>query len=267
MTAGVRGFGLVALALVVAQSAAWATDEPTLKERGAEVYATYCAGCHGDSGDGKGPAAEMLIVKPRDFTKGIFKFRSTPSGQLPTTEDLYRTITLGAYPTSMPAWPLLSERERYAVIEYVKGFYPEWNERAPGKPIYIPAPPEWLGSTESVARGQEVYDLLECAKCHGDTGRGDGPSSDSLDADIWGNPQKPFDFTSGRLKGGPNPEDVYRTFMTGIGGTAMPSFADIFDEPDGEYIFANDAWNLVSYVLSLRRSRHGTQVSRRESSP
>jgi hypothetical protein len=47
---------------------------------------------------------------------------------------------------------------------------------------------------------------------------------------------------------------VYRTFMTGVGGTAMPSYADIFAEPDDENIFAGDAWNLVSYILSLRQA-------------
>jgi hypothetical protein len=70
--------------------------------------------------------------------------------------------------------------------------------------------------------------------------------------DSWGNPQRPFDFTKGALKSGAAPEDVYRTFMTGLNGTAMPSYADVFDEPDGESIRPGDAWNLVSYILSLR---------------
>jgi len=212
-----------------------------------------------------------LIVKPRDFTKGIFKFRSTPSGQLPTTGDLYRTITQGAYGTSMPAWNLLSERERYAVIAYVKSFYPGWAERGEGTPIFIPTAPEWVGSPQSLARGRELYGMLDCAKCHGASGHGDGPSASSLEKDIWGNPQKPFNFTMGRLKGGPHVEDIYRTFMTGIGGTAMPSFADIFEEPDGENIFKNDAWNLVSYVLSLRqpprRPPFLTQSQNKEATP
>lgn len=244
------------LLVLLAAAPAGATDVMAMRREGAAVYATYCAGCHGGNGDGRGPAAEMLIVKPRDFTKGIFKFRSTPSGQLPTNDDLYRTITQGAYGTSMPAWNLLSERERYAVIEFIKTFYPGWSERGPGTPIYIPNPPSWVGSPQAVARGAELYQMLECAKCHGESGRGDGPSADSLDPDIWGNHQRPFNFTMGRLKGGPRVQDIYRTFMTGIGGTAMPSFADIFDEPDGENIFKDDAWNLVSYVLSLRQPPH-----------
>ena len=98
----------------------------------------------------------MLIVKPRDFTKGVFKFGSTPSGQLPTDEDLYRIITRGVYRTSMPEWSLLTERERIAVIDYIKGFSPEWTKRGPGEPVFIPQPPATLGSPESVARGQRA---------------------------------------------------------------------------------------------------------------
>jgi len=244
---------VLCLLALLAAARAQAADVAALRSEGAVVYATYCIGCHGPKGDGHGPAAEMLIVKPRDFTKGIFKFRSTPTGQLPTTSDLYRTITEGAYGTSMPAWNLLSERERYAVIEYIKTFYPGWTERGPGAPIYLPPPPAWVGSPEAVARGKQLYQMLDCAKCHGESGLGDGPSAATLQPDIWGNPQRPFNFTKGRLKGGARVEDIYRTFMTGIGGTAMPSFADIFDQPDGENIFKDDAWNLVSYVLSLRR--------------
>ncbi len=222
--------------------------------QGKQVYDRYCIGCHGGKGDGKGPAARLLIVKPRDFTKGVFKFRSTPSGTLPTDEDLYKIITRGVYRTSMPEWALVPERDRLAVIQYIKTFYPEWKTQGPGKPIFIPEPPETLGSQESLARGKQLYILLECTACHGETGKGDGPSAPTLDPDAWGNKQKPFDFSKGRLKSGPTPKDVYRTFMTGVGGTAMPSYADIFGEPDGENIKEGDAWNLVSYVLSLRSS-------------
>ncbi len=244
---------LVALSAVTLATSAFGGEQlDALKAEGETIYARYCVGCHGLTGDGKGAAAEMLIVKPRDFTKGIFKFRSTPSGTLPTDEDLYKIISRGVYRTSMPDWSLLSERERLAVIEYIKGFYPEWKARGAGTPIYIPKPPAPLGAPESVARGKELYAMLECTACHGDGGRGDGPSAKTLAPDLWGNPQKPFDFTKGRLKSGPTPQDVYRTFMTGVSGTAMPSFADIFEPPDGENIRAGDAWNLVSYILSLR---------------
>jgi len=137
-------------------------------------------------------------------------------------------------------------------VAVVKSFFPDWDARGPGVPIPIPAAPADLESPERIARGQAVFELLECATCHGAGGRGDGPSAKTLQPDAWGNPQKPFNFTKGKLKSGGNPEDVYRTFMTGLNGTAMPSYYDIFAEPDGENIKAGDGWSLVAYVRSLR---------------
>jgi cytochrome c oxidase cbb3-type subunit 2 len=227
-----------------------------LQREGAQVYGIYCVGCHGANGDGRGAAADMLLIKPRDFTKGIFKFRSTPWATLPTDQDLMRTITYGLAPSSMPEFGLVPERQRWAVIAYVKGFYPEWDAHGSGSPIAVPRPPASLGSAAAVARGQELYVLLECGTCHGPAGRGDGPSAPGLAADAWGNAQHPANFTRGRLKSGPEPGDIYRTFMTGVYGTAMPSYADIFAEPDGENIREGDAWNLVSYVMSLRKETH-----------
>lgn len=223
-----------------------------LERQGKKVYDLYCVGCHGEKGDGQGQAAAFLIVKPRDFTKGIFKFRSTPTGTLPTDEDLHKIITRGVYRTSMPSWSLVSENDRLAVIQYIKTFYPEWEQRGAGTPMVIPPPPDFLGTPASVERGREVYQTLECSACHGDGGRGDGPSAATLEPDAWGNKQKPFNFTKGRLKSGPSVQDIYRAFMTGLNGTAMPSFADIFNEPDGEYIREGDAWHLISFILSLR---------------
>ncbi len=244
---------LVVTALALAPSRGWA-DQPGPRE-GRAVYERYCAGCHGDQGDGRGPAADMLITKPRDFTKGVYKFRSTAAGTLPTDQDLDRTLVRGIYRTSMPDWSLLPDGERRAVIAYVKAFFPEWETRGPGRLIAVPSRPEFVGTSASVARGAEVYELLECAACHGATGQGDGPSARTLPADTWGNPQRPFNFTKGRLKSGGDPEDVYRTFMTGLNGTAMPSYEDIFAAPDGESIREGDAWHLVSYILSLRKDR------------
>jgi cytochrome c oxidase cbb3-type subunit 2 len=118
--------------------------------------------------------------------------------------------------------------------------------------VVVPPAPPGLVDAARVARGKAVYELLECNTCHGATGRGDGPSAARLAPDTWGNPQKPFNFTKGKLKSGGAPEDVYRTFMTGLNGTAMPSYYDILSEPDGENVFEGDGWALVAYVLSLR---------------
>lgn len=251
------------LALTLAGVAGAQTEQQArLAQEGGKVYGIYCVGCHGEKGDGNGPAARLLIVKPRDFTRGIFKFRTTPSGSMPTDEDLYRTITRGVFRTSMPEHALVPERQRLAVIQYIKTFSERWTTEAPGQPIPIPGQPEDLGSDESVARGKVLYEMLECWTCHGKSGRGDGPSAATLQPDEWGNPQKPFNFTKGWLKGGPSPRDIYRTFMTGLNGTAMPSYQAIFDSPDGENIKEGDAWRLISFVLSLREKPAASPESR-----
>ncbi len=247
-----RSVAVLAGLLAVAGAGSAQAADPRVAG-GRAVYERYCTGCHGERGDGRGPAADMLLVKPRDFTKGLFKFRSTANGSLPTDDDLLRTITNGVYRTSMPEWTLLPERERRALVAYVKTFYPAWDERGAGPVVPMPPRPAFVGTPESVTRGRELYELLECTACHGARGQGDGPSAQGLEADAWGNPQKPFNFTKGRLKSGGAPEDIYRTFMTGLNGTAMPSYGEIFADPDGEHIREGDAWNLVSYILSLRK--------------
>ena len=55
---------------------------------GAADYRRYCVGCHGELGDGNGENAVWIDPKPRNFQLGIFKCRSTPTGTLPTDEDL-----------------------------------------------------------------------------------------------------------------------------------------------------------------------------------
>ena len=54
--------------------------DPRHLKHGATVYNARCAGCHGITGDGAGPAGEFLRPRPRDYRKGTFKFTSTPYG-------------------------------------------------------------------------------------------------------------------------------------------------------------------------------------------
>ena len=111
---------------------------PTAGER---IYLESCAACHGQRGDGKGPEADRLKTKPRDFTSGIYKFRSTPSGSLPLDKDIFRTISRGVRTTSMLAQLHLSEKERWAVTEYLKTFSPRFKAEKTPEAISIPAQP------------------------------------------------------------------------------------------------------------------------------
>ena len=195
----------------------------SLVQRGRGVYLKYCVGCHGPNGDGKGPAADRLLTRPRDFTSGVFKFRSTDSGSLPLETDLYRTITRGLSRVSMPAFPLLPETEKLAVIEYIKTFYPRWEEEKDQRAIVpVPRAPADLREPVRAARGRIVYLEMQCSQCHGVDGQGTGATRTEY-IDAWGHEQRPFNFTRGSLKGGDDPQDIYRTFHTGL-RSIMPAY-------------------------------------------
>lgn len=247
---------MLALAGLLVQHAVAQDEDPTtlgalrkaeLIERGRLAYMTYCVGCHGVEGDGNGPAAPFLDPRPRDFTSGVYKFRTTPSGALPTDADLHRVITQGVLGTSMPSWQLLPENQRVALIAFLKTLSEEWESEYNYEPaLPMPGAPEYVLSGSSITRGEELYGTMGCNQCHGPGGKGDGPAAAGL-TDDWGLPIKPFDFTSGALKGGASPADVYRTFTTGLNGTPMPSYQDILSD--------EDRWHLVSFILSLRQDK------------
>jgi cytochrome c oxidase cbb3-type subunit I/II len=216
-----------------------ASAEEDLK-LGERIYQENCAACHGDKGDGKGPEAHRFKIKPRDFTAGIYKFRSTPSGSLPLDQDIFRTVTRGVRGTSMLAQLQLSEQERWAVVRYIKAFSKRFKEGKPGQAVAAPPAPSPNGKL--VALGKSKYEEAGCAQCHGPDGKGDGPSAKDL-KDDWGNPISPADLTLKPFKSGSNPEDLYRTMSTGLNGTPMPSYADAFSP--------KERWALVSYIFTI----------------
>jgi cytochrome c oxidase cbb3-type subunit 2 len=205
-------------------------------------YRRYCTGCHGDLGDGQGENAPWLDPKPRDFTIAQFKCRSTPTGTLPTDEDLYNTIARGLDNSNMPPWNTFTRVQRADLVAYVKHFSAKWQTEKPGIPIQVPAEPEV--TADRITAGQALFKRLECWKCHGVEGRGNGPSADTLTDDL-NRPIKPFNFHDGtRFKCGTSNADLYKIFMTGLDGTPMPSFADNV-KPD-------EAWDLVFYLRTLQ---------------
>jgi mono/diheme cytochrome c family protein len=209
---------------------------------GKVAYPRFCISCHGINGDGQGFSAQWLDPKPRDFTRAIFKCRSTPSGTLPVDADLMRTLHEGLYHTNMPSWAVLGDSTLSDLIEYIKTFSPRWKEEGPGDPIQYVAEPR--DDAASRAKGKSIWNSQACFNCHGQTGKGDGSSVPTL-FDDWGYHIRPFDFTaSDHRKCGTTDKDLYRTFLTGLNGTPMPSFADT--------ISAQDAWHLVHYLKTLR---------------
>ncbi len=240
--------------------------------RGQEVYLRNCVGCHGPQGRGDGPAAAFLDPLPRNFQKAKFKFRSTPSGELPTDADLLHVVTCGLKGSAMPGFPLMPDPEKRDVVAWVRHLaeyglvrneveYVMQDEHLTLKEVLdehladivaemrtdayenvwpVTVPPDPGPSAERIERGRQLYQA-QCVACHGAGGRGDGSSSyhlrDWQDAEI-----RPRDFTTGVFRAGSTPADLFLRMRTGLTGTPMPAVSG----SDA------DLWALVHYILSLK---------------
>jgi mono/diheme cytochrome c family protein len=238
------------------------------------------------TGAGDGPMSNMMEPRPRDYRHGVFKFTSVSSPARPRREDLRRTLEHGLPGTQMAAWrELLGTGEREALIDRVRwiairGEVERWlvaswiaDEERPGDAIeeaYREIWSRWLTANEhfvalqdpippadaaSIERGNELFHDASrgnCASCHGDGGRGDGPSAvevtpdgvrHSLLLDEWGRPAWPRDLRTGIFRGGSRPIDIYRRVHCGIHGTPMPAQAGTLSQ--------DEIWDVVHYVRSI----------------
>jgi mono/diheme cytochrome c family protein len=230
--------------------------------QGRFVYERNCVVCHGATGKGDGEMSRELIPKPRSFRSGLFKYRSTPPGALPTTDDLLRTVRHGVPNTSMPIFDKLSRSDLEAVVEYVKFFSKRWDDpKNYAPPLTLPATPAWLGETASRAdaakRGREIF-MTACASCHGEDGRGNGPAAATL-VDAWEQPIRPTNLREGPARVGGAPEDLYRLLVTGLEGTPMPAFTDALTQ--------TQRWELVAYLLELRVGAEASGASANSAQP
>jgi plastocyanin len=206
--------------------------------RGRQVYERYCSQCHGDRADGAGEVARWSQPRPRDFRQGVYKFRSTAYGSLPTVSDLDRVIQDGLYGTYMPPFNAVSVRERRDVITYLQTLSPRWRTEQPGTPIVVPPAP--ASTREAVTRGRELFGA-NCSTCHGD-GTGNGPQANAL-VDAWTWSIRPADLTQGRTKSARTARDIYLRTMTGINGTPMPGFAGALTPAQ--------VWQIAHYIQAL----------------
>ena len=220
--------------------------------RGKELYDVNCAHCHGEKGDGAGYGAPFLVPPPRDFVAAQYKFRTTASGQLPTDDDIFRTISRGATGTGMPPWQyLLDDSDRWALVDYVKTFSARLSSNPPRTAMTIAQPPS---AQRDVENGRQVYVNMQCAKCHGDDGRGVGPSSASLQ-DAKGKYINTRDFTfATSYRTGFSEREIVRTMETGMNGTPMPSYSGV--------ISPKDQHDMVAYLMTM--ASHGSGNQRRQ---
>jgi mono/diheme cytochrome c family protein len=253
-------------------------------QHGREVFTRQCAGCHGTTGDGQGPAGKYLDPPPRDYRLGKFKFTSTPRGSKPRREDLARIIRHGAKGTSMPTFRFMAEEDLQAVIDHVillssrgeleyrlitvaeqelaeednlepalaaersQAIAQSWLQAE--SQIVRPLTPEPQNTQESIDAGARAFVQLSCFKCHGRDGRG----NKTLDVgkDDWGRIAYAADLTTGMLHGGRRPIDIYRRIHSGINATPMPAFAQP-DSGKGETVTqrSETIWHLVHFITSV----------------
>ena len=95
-------------------------DGGNVLKSGRGLYMRHCSHCHGTSGDGKGPTAEYLYPRPRDYRHGVFKFTSTNDMSKVSRKDFERVLKYGIPGTYMPSFLLLKDEEMHAIIEYVR---------------------------------------------------------------------------------------------------------------------------------------------------
>ncbi len=138
------GILAIAVGLIASVSPALAAD----LEAGRALYEDKCSQCHGLEGEGDGAAADVVDPRPRDFTSGSFKIRTTPSGELPTDEDLASIIRRGMPYTAMPAWDFLGEDAIANLVAYIQTFNEDFEDpEMRVDPIEIPTPPAMTEST------------------------------------------------------------------------------------------------------------------------
>jgi len=232
-------------------------------DRGRELFAKQCVICHGEKGDGAGKFAYLMNPRPRNFRQGNFKLATTQN-QVPTDDDLLRTISRGMPGSAMPPWGHLPLSDLQALVRYIRQIHLEGvtaeaagavangslasgeseefiaRRTKPGVGLFVPSEPgfdelRWF-------RGRRIY-LEACAACHGADGR---PVADAVKFDSEGYPVPPRSFVDGIFKGGNEGHQLYARIIKGIKGTPMPA---------SEGIFSNDeVWDLIHYVQSLAKA-------------
>ncbi|MEZ5307093.1 MAG: c-type cytochrome [Pyrinomonadaceae bacterium] len=199
-----------------------------------ENYQNYCARCHGDKGDGHGMIATYLDPYPRDFTNAGF-MNSKPEDRL------IKSIQEGVGGTSMPAWKnVLNEEQSKELLDYIAKTYTK-QKRQNIKPKSVPEKNPVAMSTQSNARGEQIY-LQRCTGCHGR--KADGKGANSLDI-----LPRPRNLLNSEFVNSTSDKRLFESIMYGVQGTAMPPWVDYG-------LTKNDVGDLINYIRSLNQEKN-----------
>lgn len=252
------------------------------KMTGKELYELRCSVCHGEQGAGDGVAADRLYPRPRDFTLGLFKYKTSPGTMPVRDEDLFNTIKHGLTGTGMPGWSkLMSDAQIKSLIPVLKSFdiSATWapedaeDEDFDDDGLYLkddfnqfteaePLAGQIAYTEESIAKGKQAF--KPCQECHGVAGRGNIRSGKRL-TDDWGfrlwprDLTQPWSWRATQIAEVNDPlkardeiiSNIYARLSIGIPGTPMPAHR-AEGEGNEDPISLEDRWHVANYVYSLR---------------
>jgi mono/diheme cytochrome c family protein len=242
--------------------------------RGHRLYDRYCAICHGENGDGRGPSAAFLWPPPRDFRTAQFKFAAAVEDALPTDEALARIVHQGLAGTAMQPWAL-PDAELGPILDHIKTFSPpgrgfrDPERRATALPA-IPPDPYTTGAARAAAltAGAIAYHGdLQCSSCHPAYGtpaqlrawKAQRPTDPLDPVPKWSATYRsvllPPDFLRHSLRFARDDADLYRIIATGMNGP-MPGYGHL---PPGQI------WAVVHYtrwLIDQRGTPSGARLRR-----
>ncbi len=173
---------------------------------GEALYNHECSQCHGQKGLGDGPQAAQLSVQVATLGLSDFARHYSPA-------EWYTVVSQGNMDKFMPAFPNLTDRQRWDVVAYAIS----------------------LSMSESkVSQGKALYGE-QCASCHGVSGNGRGSDSSTLST-------QPKAFTDQSFMAQTSSASLYQSISEGV-LPDMPAYTSTLDDPQ--------RWALVGYLRSL----------------
>ncbi|HAZ14489.1 MAG: hypothetical protein A2X86_00330 [Bdellovibrionales bacterium GWA2_49_15] len=207
---------------------------------GKKLFMSYCASCHGENLNGRGPVSIMLDPLPRDFSR--YQFVAT------YRERFKQSIQNGVIGTAMPPWKaVLSDAEVERIIDFI-------DQETVGQKVRIrrPAPPlPVIGATDrrnperllvkgDVERGNVTFQKF-CTSCHGKLANGKGPNAYYLVHPLPRNLLNKNFFTQAYL----TDNRIYDSILLGVPGTSMPSHDHFTDQT---------LLDLVAFIRNLQHT-------------
>ena len=179
---------------------------PPNPANGKAIYERECTQCHGDKGLGDGPQAAQLSVSVASLGLSDFARQFTPA-------EWYSVVTDGNMEKFMPAFPDLTDRQRWDVVAYAINL-----------------------STSNITTnlGKALYES-KCANCHGISGQGDGPEASKLST-------RPKNLANQAFMAQISTNGLYQSITEGI-TPDMPAYSSTLDD--------TQRWTLAGYIRSF----------------